>query len=100
MRDLQSLQEVFKNRIFRIPDYQRGYAWTQKQLIEFWEDLINLQQDRNHYTGVLSLRKVQDSIWMNWNEEKWLIDERSYNAYYIVDGQQRITTFVILIQTI
>lgn len=100
MRDLQSLQEVFKNRIFRIPDYQRGYAWTQKQLIEFWEDLINLQQDRNHYTGVLSFRRVQDSIWMNWNEEKWLIDERSYNAYYIVDGQQRITTFVILIQTI
>ncbi len=100
MRDLQSLQEVFKSRIFRIPDYQRGYAWTQRQLIDFWEDLINLQQNRNHYTGVLSLRKVPDSICINWNEEKWLIDERSYNAYYIVDGQQRITTFVILIQAI
>jgi hypothetical protein len=100
MRDLQSLQEVFKNKIFRIPDYQRGYAWTQRQLFDFWEDLINLQQNRNHYTGVLSLRKVPDLICMNWNEEKWLIDERSYNAYYIVDGQQRITTFVILIQAI
>jgi hypothetical protein len=28
MKELESLQSIFKNRLFRIPDYQRGYAWT------------------------------------------------------------------------
>lgn len=100
MRDLQSLQEIFINKIFRIPDYQRGYAWTTKQLGDFWEDLVNLQPNRNHYTGVLSLMKVQNSVWKNWNDERWLIEGRNYSAFYVVDGQQRITTFVILIQAL
>ena len=29
---------MFQNRLFRIPDYQRGYAWTRDQLIDFWDD--------------------------------------------------------------
>ena len=51
--ELQPLSLLFQNRLFRIPDYQRGYAWQQSQLADFWDDLINLQQDRYHYTGLL-----------------------------------------------
>ena len=50
MDELLSLSKVFDGKIFRIPDYQRGYAWQQSQLIDFWDDLANLQEDR--YTGV------------------------------------------------
>ena len=53
MRELQSLDDVFNNKIFRIPDYQRRYAWGEKQLTEFWKDLLSLDSHRSHYTGAL-----------------------------------------------
>ena len=61
MNELQSLSQIFQNKIFRIPDYQRGYAWQDPQLRDFWEDIINLQEDRYHYTGLLSLKVLSRS---------------------------------------
>jgi uncharacterized protein with ParB-like and HNH nuclease domain len=98
MQELESLKSIFKDRILKIPDYQRGYAWTTKQLKDFWEDIVNLPLDRSHYTGLLSLKKVDKSAWGNWNEERWLIEDRGYKPFHIVDGQQRLATFVIYIQ--
>lgn len=100
MNELESLKNVFKDRIFKIPDYQRGYAWTTRQLKDFWEDLVNLPSDRFHYTGLLSLKKVNKNVWTNWNEERWLIEDRGFKPFHVVDGQQRLTTFVIFIQSI
>ena len=100
MNDLISLSKLFNNKIFRIPDYQRGYAWGKSQLDDFWEDLINLPVDRNHYTGMLSLKKVDDSVYSSWNEEKWIIENKGYEAFHVVDGQQRLTTCIILINSI
>ena len=100
MNDLISLSKLFNNKIFRIPDYQRGYAWGKSQLDDFWDDLINLPVDRNHYTGMLSLKKVDDSVYSSWNEEKWIIENKGYEAFHVVDGQQRLTTCIILINSI
>ena len=63
MHELVSLQNIFKDSIFKIPDYQRGYAWTTRQLKDFWEDVVNLPSDRFHYTGLLSLKKVEKNVW-------------------------------------
>lgn len=41
--DLTSLSDLFNNSIFRIPDYQRGYAWEDSQLNDFWEGLLNIE---------------------------------------------------------
>jgi len=51
------LQELFNNRIFRVPDYQRGYAWEHQQVAEFWDDLqlLSSGSDRHHYTGTIVL---------------------------------------------
>lgn len=100
MNELESLKNIFKDRIFKIPDYQRGYAWTTRQLKDFWEDLVNLPSERFHYTGLLSLKKVDRNVWANWNDERWLIEDRGFKPFHIVDGQQRLTTFVIFIQAI
>lgn len=100
MQGLESLKTVFKDRLFKIPDYQRGYAWAERQLKDFWEDVVNLPTDRFHYTGLLSLKKVDRKVWNSWNEERLLMEERSYNPFHVVDGQQRLTTFVIFIQAI
>lgn len=100
MNELEPLKNIFKDRLFKIPDYQRGYAWTTRQLKDFWEDLVNLPSDRFHYTGLLSLKKVDSNVWTNWNDERWLIEDRGFKPFHIVDGQQRLTTFVIFIQAI
>ncbi|MFW5852507.1 MAG: DUF262 domain-containing protein [Nanoarchaeota archaeon] len=100
MKELESLKSVFKDRLFKIPDYQRGYAWTKEQLRDFWEDLISLPTNRLHYTGVLSIKEVKEKKWKEWNDEKWLVEERGYRAFYVVDGQQRLTTFVIFVQAL
>ncbi|MFY4766487.1 DUF262 domain-containing protein [Campylobacter sp. GB48] len=100
--ELKSLKNVFDGKYLRIPDYQRGYAWEYNQLKDFWEDLENLENDKTHYMGVLTLEKVTQEK----KEEKieyWKIDYGAYksdNVFYIVDGQQRITTSIILISVI
>jgi len=100
MHELVSLQNIFKDRIFKIPDYQRGYAWTKKELKEFWEDVVNLPSDRFHYTGLLTLNEVEENVWDKWNDERWIIKDRGFKPFHIVDGQQRLTTLVIFIQAI
>jgi hypothetical protein len=97
--ELQSLSILFQNRLFRIPDYQRGYAWKHEQLTDFWEDLMNLSEDRYHYTGLLSLKAVSRVETKAWRDDEWLLDT-GYKAYHVVDGQQRLTTFSILMHEV
>lgn len=98
MDEPKSLDRLFKEKIFRIPDYQRGYAWQKIQLKDFWEDLINLSGDRSHYTGVLTLKAIDSKEISDNQNEYWLVDDHSYKMYQIVDGQQRLTTFVVFLQ--
>jgi len=82
---LKSLSEIFTDTVnFVIPDYQRGYAWGQSQLDDLWEDLENLSETRNHYTGMFTFCK----------------DSNADGSYQIVDGQQRMTTLIILINEV
>ena len=103
MEEPKPLDSIFKEKLFRIPDYQRGYAWSQDDtrnpLRDFWEDLINLSDDRSHYTGVLTLREITVEVQKH-EPEFWLIEDHSYKMYHIVDGQQRLTTFIIMIQAL
>lgn len=98
MDEPKSLDSLFKEKIFRIPDYQRGYAWQREQLKAFWEDLLNLPAERAHYTGVLTLKEIPAREISEQDKEFWLVDDHSYRVYHIVDGQQRLTTFIIFLQ--
>ena len=98
MDDPKPLDSLFKEKLFRIPDYQRGYAWGREQLDAFWEDLINLPAGRSHYTGVLTLNEIPPADVRQDDKEFWLIDDHSYKLYHIVDGQQRLTTFTLFLQ--
>ena len=100
MDEPKSLDSLFKEKIFRIPDYQRGYAWQHEQLKDFWEDLINLSSDRSHYTGVLTLKLIPQAEVAENSTEYWLVDDHSYKVLHIVDGQQRLTTFIIFLQAL
>ena len=98
MDEPKPLDSLFKEKLFRIPDYQRGYAWGREQLDSFWEDLINLPDGRSHYTGVLTLNEIPSADVQQDDKEFWLVDDHSYKLYHIVDGQQRLTTFTLFLQ--
>ena len=98
MDEPKPLDSLFKEKLFRIPDYQRGYAWRREQFAAFWEDLINLPDGRSHYTGVLTLNEIPSADVQQDDNEFWLVDDHSYKLYHVVDGQQRLTTFTLFLQ--
>jgi hypothetical protein len=96
--ELHSLAKIFNNRFFRIPDYQRGYAWGERQLADFWSDLQRAGTDRMHYCGQLTLESADEAAWRHWDDDIWLIEDAGYEPLFVVDGQQRLTTVIILLQ--
>jgi uncharacterized protein with ParB-like and HNH nuclease domain len=79
-----SLDSIFTGRnLFYIPNYQRGYAWEDKQITDFYEDFKTEYFSENYYYGTILLQKIGKEG----NKEK----------YEIVDGQQRFTTLVVFL---
>ena len=94
MDNLVSLDGLFFSRVFRIPDYQRGYSWETRQIREFLEDLEILEDNRYHYTGTVVLHQTHSGSTQKDAEGN------SYRLVDIVDGQQRVTTIVLLLDGI
>lgn len=102
--ELKSVHEVFTNRILRIPSYQRGYTWANDHIIEagneirkvkgqlkdLWDDLMNIPEGSWHYTGLLTLVRAT-------KQYDWL---PNHLQFAIVDGQQRITTILIMLSVL
>lgn len=85
-----SLSDVVEGRYFRVPDYQRGYAWTNRQLDEFWDDLnAVVESGGRHYTGAITVKAFSSSA-----------ESVSYEGFEVVDGQQRLTTIAILLSVL
>ena len=98
---LKSLEQLFSTRIFRIPNYQRGYSWGKQQLNDLWEDLSNIVDNRPYYIGMISIEEAPKEDYKKWEEDKWYFDEMpNLKAYYVVDGQQRLTTIILLLAKI
>ncbi|HEM5253836.1 TPA: DUF262 domain-containing protein, partial [Streptococcus suis] len=92
------VHQIFNKSIYRIPDYQRGYAWQTRQLKDFWDDLQNLNGHNKHFTGQLSIRQIEDVSQVQHND-LWQF-QKSTPIFDVLDGQQRLTTIVILIQVL
>lgn len=71
--------------LYRIPDYQRGYAWTSEEVNDLLDDLEYVTDNdavNDHYLNSII---VADA------EEKTLTD-----VSHVIDGQQRLLTSVLL----
>lgn len=87
------LSTIFTGRVFVVPDYQRGYAWERDpHLTDFLEDLNGLTLGKPHYTGTLVLHKQQEEI-----RDK---GRNHFDVLHVVDGQQRLTTIVVLLNVL
>lgn len=85
MNNLEGKTEVIgklfsSDFFFKIPDYQRPFAWDEDNFTDLMDDLITAQSDQQYFLGTLVLHKKDDK-----------------NNYDVVDGQQRLTTLLILI---
>ena len=88
-----TLSELFTNRLFRIPHYQRAYSWQQEHRTATFDDIKKLKNqpmDSFHFMATVVGLKCG----------KKEIATVPYDFIEIVDGQQRITTLVILLKAI
>ena len=94
MDHLQSAQHIFSDRLFRIPDYQRGYAWEEQQWLDLLEDLELLPDEKHHFTGTLVVSRAPTSAPVTDG------GGITYTVYDVIDGQQRLATIVMLLDVI
>lgn len=94
MDNVVPLDDLFRKRLFRVPDYQRGYSWEDQQVEEFLEDLELLGPKRHHYTGTIVLHGSESEA------RPMDQDGNTYISAQVVDGQQRLTTIVLLMDAI
>lgn len=59
--DTLNLQQLFESRVFKIPNYQRGYSWETDQIRDLLEDL-ELTIGKRHYTGTIVLKNTGEEI--------------------------------------
>ena len=90
---LFKLDDLMHGRLFRIPEYQRAYAWIKKQRDDLFGDIKRVRtSDEDHFmaTFVGLTRK---------KENKHIVADQ-FSIVEIVDGQQRLTTLIILLKAI
>ena len=69
---------------FFVPKYQRGYRWTEKQVRDLLNDIYDFCKAEHHSGEFYCLQPLV----VKKNSEKW----------NLVDGQQRLTTIVLLVK--
>lgn len=87
-----TLGELLSQRLFRIPRYQRAYSWHRKQRTDMFNDIEDLKENPEgfHFMAtVVGLRSDQR-----------IIGPDRHSVIDIVDGQQRLTTLVLLLKAI
>lgn len=93
--DYFTLNQLLANRLFRIPHYQRAYSWHREHRAAMFNDILQLQNkpsDSFHFMAtVVGLKRKE--------KEKEIATEL-YDFIEIVDGQQRITTLLLLLKAI
>lgn len=76
------ITDLFNDRYFEIPRYQRGYAWEKQHIRELFDDIKEaIDSNSSHYIGTVVLSKCA----------------KDPKKFYVVDGQQRLTTITLLI---
>lgn len=87
--ELKQLPHFFSNKVYTIPDYQRGYSWESKHVTDLLLDISNaMELDKPHYMGTISLHSQAIKVKVGVN---------NFTNYHVVDGQQRFTTLILIL---
>lgn len=77
-----SIDEAFRECFYLIPDYQREYVWTEKEVHQLLDDIndeIN-GSIKEYFIGTILVSPTQIK-----------------NHFEVIDGQQRLTTFFLIL---
>lgn len=78
-----TIEEAFRECFYIVPDYQREYVWTDKEVHQLLEDIgeqIDSGTTREYFIGTVLVSPTGQK-----------------NHYEVIDGQQRLTTFFLLL---
>ena len=78
-----SVEEAFRECFYVVPDYQREYIWTDKEVNQLLDDIndeIDSASSREYFIGTVLVSPTNRK-----------------NHYEVIDGQQRLTTFFLLL---
>ena len=85
--DLKKIGDYLKleeNAIFIVPEYQRSYSWEIEQCDKLWQDISDYIQNgsqETYFFGTIIVNCQADDT-----------------EYWLIDGQQRTTTFMLLLK--
>ena len=81
--EVQTVDMLFtgRSRQYKIPIYQRRYVWEEKNWNSLWTDITRMSHQ--HFTGIIVTRGHDDT--------------GDLEKYDVIDGQQRLTTFQIIL---
>lgn len=87
--------QIFGNYCFKIPEYQRGYAWEEQQWEDLWgeleqlfdEDIPRLNLEDTFFGSVFFAKAGTD-------------DDSGREVLETIDGQQRLTTLSVILKII
>lgn len=85
LRLISEYTKLGKDDKFRIPEYQRGYSWTNIHCDKLWQDIesfIDSGAEDPYFFGTI------------------IIDCSTDNYLNLIDGQQRTTTFLLLLKAL
>lgn len=84
------LIELLKSHVqYRIPIYQRRYDWSFDDCSKFLSDIISVAKDtqrEQHFVGSVIYKSANNATTVG-----------AVNVNYLIDGQQRITTIMLIL---
>jgi uncharacterized protein with ParB-like and HNH nuclease domain/predicted transport protein len=85
------LEFLKKSPQFVIPIYQRTYSWDRRECEQLWDDIIRTGRNEEiaaHFVGSI--------VYI----EKGLYQVTSQSPLLVIDGQQRLTTLMLLLEAL
>lgn len=88
-----TLAKLCDGRLFQIPEYQRAYSWTAHQRRDLFSDIEKTHEkgsDAGHFmAAVVCLKRRKQNLGTD-----------EFHVMDVVDGQQRLTTLIVLMNAI
>lgn len=99
----QKLSQILLSDYYAVPDYQRDYEWTDAQTTTLLDDIFNIMEqasNKTHFFGAIVTIPFEEENAVTKILDLDDYDIRTDNVKHLVDGQQRLITFSLLIKAL